>query len=110
MLQTSSTLKKVLLIGELIHFCVVESLCANAGCAQACRVEDGKAVCDCQEGWILNADKINCDRKYNNMKYSCTIIICDFNIGSLCILRGCPLDEHANAHAHLVNIFLNENF
>ena len=66
MLQTSSTLKKVLLMGDLIHFCAVESLCANAGCAQACRVEDGKAVCDCQEGWILNADKINCDRKYNN--------------------------------------------
>ena len=40
-----------------------------AGCAQACRVEHGKAVCDCQEGWILNADKINCDGKYNNMKY-----------------------------------------
>ena len=47
------------------YFCAVESLCAKAGCYQACRVEDGEAICSCQEGWILNADQKNCDRKSN---------------------------------------------
>lgn len=41
------------------HF-VADNLCQQKGCDQICTVTDNVAQCDCQIGFILAADQVNC--------------------------------------------------
>ncbi len=59
-------------------FCVaVQNPCAdqNGGCMHECRVDGGKAHCDCKVGYILAEDGKTCEGKFTSNNNSDIIMI-----------------------------------
>ena len=56
MLQGSSFNQSIVDINECLD--------DNGGCEQTCNDTEGGFMCGCDEGFVLNANKINCQGKY----------------------------------------------
>ena len=45
----------------IMHTDINECASSNGGCAQLCNNTVGSFFCDCNEGYLLDIDDINCD-------------------------------------------------